>query len=241
MKRLFSLALTCLFLPFTVSAAQTWANDGSPATVVELFTSEGCSSCPPADRVLGSLKEESGLWEEVIPLAFHVDYWDYLGWKDRFARTEFSVRQRNKVREGKAKGTYTPGWFVNGHEWTGFFSRKPVPTGVGNPSGKLEATLDNATLSIKYVPDTSARHHSLTAHIALLAMNQVTEIKRGENRGKSLTHDFVVIDFARLPSSGQTWTHAIPGGVKADALAVWLTPGETGSPIQTVAGWIASK
>lgn len=108
MKRLFSLALTCLFLPFTVSAAQTWANDGSPATVVELFTSEGCSSCPPADRVLGSLKEESGLWEEVIPLAFHVDYWDYLGWKDRFARTEFSVRQRNKVRKVKPKAPTHP-------------------------------------------------------------------------------------------------------------------------------------
>lgn len=191
--------------------------------------------------MLGNLKTEPGLWNELIPLAFHVDYWDYLGWKDRFARTEFSVRQRNKVHAGKARGTYTPGWFINGNEWTGFFSGKPVPLEAGKPAGKLEATLNASTVSVIYTPDEQTGRQKLTANIALLAMGQVTAIKRGENRGKSLEHDFVVIDFARLPPSRKGWTHHISPDIAPDAIAVWLTDGETGTPVQTVAGWVNTK
>ena len=67
--------------------------------LLELYTSEGCSSCPPADRWLSSLKDDDGLWQELIPVAFHVDYWDYLGWRDRFAARDFSQRQRRYAAE----------------------------------------------------------------------------------------------------------------------------------------------
>ena len=86
--------------------------------VVELFTSQGCSSCPPADARLGKLKDHPGLWKEFVPLAFHVDYWDYIGWKDRFAETRNGSRQRAYRDSGRVRSIYTPGWVVNGRPQT---------------------------------------------------------------------------------------------------------------------------
>ena len=86
-----------------------------PFALVELFTSEGCSSCPPADRLLGRIAEEaSRSGQNVLPLAFHVDYWDYLGWTDRFARPEFGHRQRWYAAAARADGVFTPQIVVNG-------------------------------------------------------------------------------------------------------------------------------
>lgn len=90
--------------------------------LVELYTSEGCSSCPPADRWLSGLLTSPHLWGSIIPIAFHVSYWDYLGWHDSFALDEYSQRQRAYANLGKT-GVYTPGFFVNGQEWRGFFER----------------------------------------------------------------------------------------------------------------------
>ena len=88
-------------------------------TLVELYTSEGCSSCPRADRWISHFVDSSDLWQRVVPLSFHVDYWDYLGWKDRFSKPEFSKRQRNHKKTGNVPAVYTPGTLVNGKEWRG--------------------------------------------------------------------------------------------------------------------------
>ena len=106
------------------------------ATILELYTSEGCSSCPPADRWLSQLKSDPGLWRDVIPLAFHVDYWDYIGWKDEFAREEYSARQRRYAWEGNANSVYTPGMFRNGTEWRGWW-RGELPVAAKEPAGRL--------------------------------------------------------------------------------------------------------
>ena len=92
----------------------------SPPTqvdLIELYTSEGCSSCPPADRWVSSLQDEPGLWRDFIPLAFHVDYWDYIGWVDRFASPAFTARQYRYAAQQSMRTVYTPGFFNNGKEW----------------------------------------------------------------------------------------------------------------------------
>ena len=82
--------------------------------LIELYTSEGCSSCPPADQWLSGLADQGFTNDKVIPLAFHVDYWDYIGWKDRFASPKFTARQRQVVDAGRAKFAYTPQVLFNG-------------------------------------------------------------------------------------------------------------------------------
>ncbi|MGF1770607.1 DUF1223 domain-containing protein [Enterovibrio makurazakiensis] len=217
--------------------SQSWQSNDSPATVVELFTSEGCSSCPPAEAALNNLKDSDGLWTRVIPLAFHVDYWNYIGWADRFAKPDFSQRQRQKVSQSDASGVYTPGWFINDQEWRGFFSRQPVPYANGPKAERLTASINGNTLRVDY-----EGNDRLNANFALLAMDLATQVKRGENRGKTLEHDFVVVDFAA--KYGQRhWQFTLDSDVaaKPSAFAVWLTPQGGGDPVQTVAGWLTPQ
>ncbi|MEP0543428.1 MAG: DUF1223 domain-containing protein, partial [Marinobacter sp.] len=89
MRRMLIPAL--LLFPLLVHAEQ-WQSSNTQTDVIELFTSEGCSSCPPADAFLSSLKNRDGVFRTFIPMAFHVDYWNYIGWKDRFASSEYSQR-----------------------------------------------------------------------------------------------------------------------------------------------------
>ena len=92
--------------------------------LVELFTSEGCSSCPPADAWISQLKESPDLWKKIVPVAFHVDYWNNLGWRDRFAKPEFTARQRRYVAAWGGDSVYTPGFVVNGKEWRDWFGNR---------------------------------------------------------------------------------------------------------------------
>lgn len=111
-----------ILLAMTSLAAAGEITIESPATrvhLVELFTSEGCSSCPPADDWLRGLKTERGLWREFVPVAFHVDYWDNLGWPDRLASPRFTERQRAYAAAWRANTVYTPGFVLDGREWRG--------------------------------------------------------------------------------------------------------------------------
>jgi len=112
-------ALVALFcFSGQLAAAQCSASSGSwRIPLVELYTSEGCSSCPPADRWLSSLTADPSNSERVIPLALHVDYWDYIGWKDRFAQSKFSTRQREMVRLNHSAIVYTPQVMLNGKDF----------------------------------------------------------------------------------------------------------------------------
>ena len=105
-KLSFSLFLIILLTVQTLSAENFKFESTSQQTaLLELYTSEGCSSCPPADRWLSKLKNEEGLWTRFIPVALHVDYWDYIGWKDRFASPEYSNRQRKYAKEQSLKNS----------------------------------------------------------------------------------------------------------------------------------------
>ena len=115
---LLSLMLAGTALISNVYASEKHFSSGeNKVTLVELYTSEGCSSCPPAEKWLNSLKEDSRLWTYFVPVAFHVDYWDYIGWKDPFAKSDYGLRQGKYKQQGNIQTVYTPGMMLDGKYW----------------------------------------------------------------------------------------------------------------------------
>src|SRR5689334_12001294 len=113
--------LAAFTMPFEAVATECSAQSGPQAVpLLELYTSEGCSSCPPADKWLSSIAAAGYGTDKVVPLAFHVDYWDYIGWKDRFARPDFSDRQRWVAAIGRSDFVYTPQVILNGIDFRGW-------------------------------------------------------------------------------------------------------------------------
>ncbi len=232
--------LLYLLISFTVTAGDNrWSSEDGQPTVIELFTSQGCSSCPPAEKWLSQLKQSPKLWKEFIPLAFHVDYWDDLGWKDPFSDRAYTFRQYQYRKEGAVRSVYTPGFVVNGQEWRGgqFFPEKP------EMSGKLEARLTDHQLSVTFSPLESAEAEAILLNIAILGSNIRTEIAAGENAGRDLTHDFTVLSY--LPnhfSSNHQWEIALPdlGNLPGErqGIVIWLSKRGSIKPIQAIGGWI---
>ncbi|MCG9580769.1 DUF1223 domain-containing protein [Vibrio tubiashii] len=229
-------ALIALSVVSTVSAGQIWVNEGQPAQVVELFTSEGCSSCPPADKYISKFESNSGLWDELIPVVYHVDYWDYLGWKDKFAKPEFSQLQRLYNAYDVVGSVYTPGFVVDGKEWRGFFNwvNRKLPENEQTAAKRLTLVRKDNAFQLKYDDDST-----LDATIIFLSNNQTTQIRAGENRGKTLEHDFIAVSRSQARSSEGHWTFTYEGNLSdIDAVAAWITPVGSFNRIQTVAGKI---
>jgi len=171
--------------------------------VSELFTSEGCNSCPAAEDILGKLVAENQ--ENVYPLAFHVDYWDYLGWKDRFASKAFTDRQRAYAKAMGRTGLYTPQLVVNGttelpgnNEAT---VRKRVAAALGKePQVGVKLTLasdDGSTVEIKYVVGSAPVGSVL--NVVLAERGIVVTPTVGENKGVTLHHENVVRVLTTVP------------------------------------------
>ena len=174
--------------------------------VIELYTSQGCSSCPPAEAWLSEFSTESALWNTYFPLAFHVTYWDYLGWKDPYGQKAFSQRQYDHLNQRHTRAAYTPQFVVNGAEWRGWFNRDftPVFTSAAKPVGVLTAAVLHGELSASYVPskeqmsanrqlDSAETIQAYHLHFAIVGAGLSTQVTRGENRNKQLRHDFAVL------------------------------------------------
>ncbi|MFK8040853.1 DUF1223 domain-containing protein [Congregibacter sp.] len=223
---------------------QSFSSGLAPVSLVELYTSEGCSSCPPADRWISGLKTHKGLWTDFVPVAFHVDYWDSIGWPDRFAKESFGQRQRRYAREGVVRGVYTPGIVAGGTEWHGWRQGRVIPTAASR-GGELHAVVSNNELRVRYrAPDSSVSIDEYRVHVAWLSMEQVSEVRRGENRGKRLVNDFVVLAKAERPlvSADGKAEVALPieseARAMAKALAVWVSAEGLQAPLQATGGWI---
>lgn len=234
---MYRLLLTLIFILPALATAQEWRSGASKIDVVELYTSEGCSSCPPADKWLSSLKDDPALFSGFIPLAFHVDYWDYIGWEDPFAKPEFSERQRGYVRAGRVSQSYTPGIVINSQEWRDWFRGKRTWKDAKEKVGLLKAQLnDNGQLEANFDGKNAGQ-----LHIALLGMGLTTEVKAGENRGKELSHDFVVLKMISVPGN-KHWSVALPEIPDVDqektAIAAWVTPEDSMGVIQATGGYI---
>ncbi len=216
------------------------------ATLLELYTSEGCSSCPPADRWLSGLRDDPRLWRELVPLAFHVDYWDYIGWADRFASPAYSGRQRAYADAGHVGTVYTPGFVVDGREWRGWFRGDAPQVGGGPDVGLLALRLDAGRVTARYTPVGSARDHdAYDLHLARLGFGLHTEVRAGENAGRSLRHDFVVLDYRQVPMAEADDAHAAEvdwppptTDPERQAVTAWVTPRGGLAPLQAAGGWL---
>lgn len=180
------------------------AGGGDGFAVVELFTSEGCSSCPPADRLLSELIEESRReGTRVLALAYHVDYWDRLGWPDRFADPAYTDRQRAYVKALGARNLYTPQMVVSGTaEFTGSDgerARREISEALKGPvSAPVTLEVNRAeggAITVRYsvmLPESVDMVSNASLHVALVENGLATEVKKGENAGETLRHDGVV-------------------------------------------------
>lgn len=197
--------LAGLVLASGAEAMQCTARSGDRTTaLVELYTSEGCDSCPPADRWLSSLGSRGYAPERVVPIALHVDYWDYIGWKDPFARALFSARQRKLAQVMRAKIVYTPQVLLQGEDFrrwnTGAFDE--AVASINTRPARARIALSLAARG-KEAFDVEARAELLdrsqateaTLYLASYENKLVSEVAAGENRGRTLKHDFVVFEW----------------------------------------------
>lgn len=167
--------------------------------LVELYTSEGCSSCPPADQWLTRLKTQGNQFGNIVPIALHVDYWDYIGWKDNFANPAFAKRQREMAASGHARGVYTPQIAINGQDTRSWLSEsrfKSEIASINRMPAKAEIRLMiNSTTAKSVQVSTSiktAEARPLVYYLALQENNLQSSVNAGENRGEQLHHDYVV-------------------------------------------------
>lgn len=161
--------------------------------VVELFTSEGCSSCPPADALLGELAKKPG----VIALAYHVDYWDDLGWKDRFSIPEATQRQRGYVRRLSKSGAFTPQIVVSGDTSLVGSNRTEVERAVRGDRDALRISLSKEGDTL-YVHLLEAWRESMDVYLVSYLKEATAHIESGENAKRTLRHFNVVRSFERL-------------------------------------------
>lgn len=190
------------------------------SVVVELFTSEGCSSCPPADALLSQLRNqgmEKGV--EVIPLGFHVDYWNYQGWQDRFSSPDYSKRQETYAEQLHTEGPYTPEMVVNGsQEFVGNDATRARSTiadeaaeaATGQVSLKPEA--GKLVINVSSQPETSGE-----VWLAITEDNLSSSVAAGENAGRKLHHDAVVREFKNIGQlQGGKFARTLPLALKRD-------------------------
>lgn len=216
--------------------------------LLELYTSEGCSSCPRAEAWLRNLKADPDLWKSFVPVAFHVDYWDHLGWKDKFGRRVYSERQRAYGDRWNTGPIYTPEFIAAGKEWRGWLSSKAPPSGVVAEVGNLRAVVDEVgVVSIEYTPVYRSPNH-LHARVALLEFGRLSQVNAGENRGSRLVHDFLAISFQEVELKGEnghlrgSLNVAVPAkNSKQHAIAIWVEQMGNPTPIQAAGGWLKIK
>ncbi len=215
----------------------------SSSVLIELYTSEGCSSCPPAERLLNSLKTHDELWHTYIPVAFHVDYWDYIGWRDPYAQAAHGQRQSQYARTLGHRTVYTPAFMVNGQPWRQGFIDRQFPK-QGLRGGLLDIRLSDSELVARYQP-LKALSHELMLHVAVLGMDLSTQITAGENRGRTARHEFVVVGYDTVVSPNGEWQLSLPElhfqKAREYALAVWVSDGQNPAPLQAVGGWLPTQ
>jgi hypothetical protein len=205
--------------------------------LLELYSSEGCSSCPPAEQWLSELRSSPGLWRDFVPGGFHVDYWDRLGWRDRFASKANTVRQYAYSSQWRSDTVYTPEFVLDDAEW-----RKS--SGQNLPVLSAERAVE---LAVAYTDDGTCRvtfpaTGKFDVYVALLGNEISSDVRAGENQGRILRHDFVVLKqktgVLEHGSVELTLTQTAGDGISRHALAVWVSRSGELAPIQATGGWL---
>jgi hypothetical protein len=232
----------------TAHAGQCVSESGSgTAALVELYTSEGCSSCPPADRWLAGLGKRYSP-ANVVPLALHVDYWDYIGWKDPYAKREFSLRQRKLTQLQRMAFVYTPQVMLQGRDFRGWGSKafdEAVARINAQPArANLKLAVlgaDAASLEVEATAALVRPSDDAALYIAAYRSKLESRVKAGENRGRLLAHDYVVLEwqgplaFTGTRLSERRKLPLLPGAAAADSgVAAFVQDRRTGDVLQAL-------
>lgn len=245
------LPLTCalifgaLLCAQSVFAEKVFKSGIEQTSLLELYTSQGCYSCPPAENWLNALKDSPELWSQVVPVAFHVDYWDYLGWKDPYGMKRNQQRHYAYKFQGHTNAIYTPEVILNGADYTiwrqGEAPRLPATSNVG----ELELSIDDEKGIRVFFSSREKSTAALKANIALLGFGIVAKIAAGENDGKTLHHEFVALEQNSKTAHpvGQLYLWQFPNiesshARERSALIAWLDKEGDNRPIQATGGWI---
>jgi len=178
-----------------------------PPVIVELFTSQGCSSCPPADALLGELAKQ----RNVIALGFHVDYWDGIGWRDRYSMPEATERQRGYVAALQLSSAFTPQVVIDGHHSFVGSDRQRIAAAIAAAPGKIliDAVVASGELVIS-LPASGDSHH-YDVNLVAYFPQATTQVGRGENSGRTLTEFNIVRQFRRVGAwDGKISTFRVP-------------------------------
>ncbi len=227
--------LVCALLAPAVQAATCSATSGATRnTLVELYTSEGCSSCPPADRWLSQLPREAGL----VPLAFHVDYWDRLGWRDPFGQAAFSQRQR--ARNSGLGWVYTPQVMIDGQDHRNWHRSRTPPVKSDAARARIDLSLAHAPAHLTVQADTHmtdpAHAQQARLYLALFENRLSTRVAAGENARRTLHHDYVVRELAGPLDLAARHVFKLQREWKADDLGVAaFVVGPRGDTLQALA------
>lgn len=201
--------------------------------LVELYTAEGCSSCPPAEKWLSSLRDSSNY----VGLEYHVDYWDSLGWRDPYADARYTARQRELARRGSRDIVYTPQIAVDGRVWKDW-PKPNLPADVGAAPPPLHVEVTPADAIRVHIATTAASlPDSYRAFAALSENGLSSDVKAGENRGKRLDHDQVVRDFAgplRLPQADAVLKRPSPFDAAKSSVVAFVQDTKTGDVVQVL-------
>ena len=221
-------AAAALNIPPALAAGCSAQSPAYRVALLELYTSEGCSSCPPADQYVSGLRGEGVSAQQAVLLSEHVDYWNYIGWKDPFSSKTFTERQRWLSDLAGSRTIYTPEIFVGGKEQRGW------PRGVLDTVKRINGLAAQADIAITLgAADAGGLPVAVTAKsgregklfVALVEDGVASQVRAGENRGRLLRHDFVVREWlAPVPlSSGGavvSRTLPLPAGAVAGKLGV---------------------
>ena len=228
MRKLVTLLAARLML-----ASQATAQDDP--VVVELFTSQGCSSCPPADAFLHELADR----DDVIALAMHVDYWDYIGWKDSFASPENTKRQRAYAQAGERRMIYTPQMIIHGQEHVVGNRPRDVVELINMHKEKTSSVDVTLTRTGDVVSITAQADQPLESDLVVQLIRyrpkSTVDIRRGENAGRTLSYANVVTEMTVLGAWNTRQPLAIEAEAKGDAPVVVLMQHVGYGPVRAVA------
>lgn len=199
--RITLLGLLPLALPARGMDVSCAAESGKTrVALLELYTSEGCDSCPPTDQWFSTLPHRLPVPQHMLALSFHVDYWNYLGWRDPYAKARFSARQRDAASRNRSRVVYTPQLLLDGADWRRSQFQNDLGTRVNNinrrePGAHIRLALEPAKGGHRFRLQATVAAGSANgaqAYVAVYENNLASDVTAGENRGRRLRHDFVV-------------------------------------------------
>lgn len=249
---LVSLLVFPLLVPAPAAASECSARSGPVrAALVELYTSEGCSSCPPADRWLSGLRARGPGMDKLVPLAFHVDYWDYIGWKDEFAKAQYTARQREMAEVIRSRIVYTPQVLLSGADYRGWGSPADLAAQLERIQGRVPAAdillqaraTGDSGLEVAATASLRESKGDAVLYLALHESRLASDVKAGENSGRRLEHDYVVRELigpATFSGKGEAGIrqalHLRPDWKRGNlGIAAFVQDAGTGEVLQAVA------